>query len=159
MAGETWLYDLGPSAGKTTLDPAPGKPVQVGHFEFIFGNSGGYNDALVVDTNTMTVLGIGPEQWLQDARNYPPELGLSLIDIRASLIAHAPDTLSAAGHSGVTGPEGGHQGADTGVVALDLAAPFEPAGQPDHGVDLDALLAGVNPALHPPLDAIHIAIA
>ncbi|MBV9930264.1 MAG: hypothetical protein JO013_04885 [Alphaproteobacteria bacterium] len=166
---ETLLSNLGQSAtsAKTTLNPAPGHPVQVGHFEFIYGDTGGYNDALVVDTDTMTLLPGGPEEWLQDPRNYPGQLGVTADDIRAALVAHAPDTLAAAGHGGAAPaqPEAESHATtlalpgETVLVALDTAAVFAPAAAADHGVDLDALLAGVNPFLHPPLDVIHPAIA
>jgi len=165
---DTVLYNSGQSqtAAKASLTPAPGHPVQVGHYEFIYGDTGGYNDALVVDTDTMTVMPGGPEEWLQDARNYPPQLGLTADDIRAALIAHAPDTLAAAAHpAGAAPPEAETHATtlslpgETELVTLDTASVFATAGEAEHGVNLDALLAGVNPILHPILDAVHPAIA
>jgi hypothetical protein len=156
------LYNLGANgtAAKASLTPAPGHAVQVGHFEFIFGESGGLADAAVVDTDTMTLLPGGAEDWLQDAHNFTGDLGATADEIRAALTAGA--AKSASHDNDAVTPQGAEAHlatlGETKVLALDVAAVFANA-ETAHGVDLDALLAGVNPILHPTLDAIHPAIA
>jgi len=160
---ETLLYNLGSSAtaAKASLTPAPGHAVQVGHFEFIFGESGSLADAAVVDTDTMTLLPGGAEDWLQDAHNFTANLGATADEIRAVLTVHAAETASHA--SDTVTPQGAEAHlatlGETKVIALEVAAVFANADDTAHGINLDALLAGVNPILHPTLDAIHPAIA
>jgi hypothetical protein len=159
---ETLLYNLGSggTAAKASLTPAPGHAVQVGHFEFFFGESGSLADAAVVDTDTMTLLPGSAEDWLQDAHNFTADLGATADDIRAALTVHAAETASHDSNA-VTAQAESHLAAlgETKVLALDVAAVFANAADTPHSIDLDALLAGVNPILHPTLDAIHPAIA
>jgi hypothetical protein len=156
------VLDLGGRAAPGPQTP-PQPAVEVGHFDFYYGDTGGYNDALIIDTSTMTLYRGTPESWLQDPRNYPAPLGFSADDIRAQLVAHAPDTLAAAAHGGDAPAAESHATTlslpgETALVALDAATVFAPGGSAGHGFDLGALLALANPAPHPSLDYIHPAI-
>jgi hypothetical protein len=139
-------------------------PVTVGHFAFIFGATGGYDDALVVDLSTNGLYNGSPEAWLQDSRNYPPPLGFSADDIRAMLVAHAPDTLAAVAAQHSEGAVEAHQaslavrgGAES--ESIDAGLVFAPEAAAEHGLGLGLLLGSGHYLLPPPLDAIHPAIA
>jgi hypothetical protein len=161
---ETMVFDLGGRAAPGPVTP-PQPAVEVGHFDFFYGDMGGYNDALIIDTSTMTLYRGTAESWLQDPRNYPAQLGFSADDIRALLVAHAPDTLAAAHSGGAPAGAAADSHAttlslpgETELVALDAATVFQPAGSAGHGFDLGAFLHSANPMPHPSLEYVHPAI-
>jgi hypothetical protein len=151
IIGEIWAYNLGVAKG--ALAPLPGQAMGVGPFEIVLPDPGRYDDAVVIDTRTMSLLQGGLGDWLSDPRNLPQ--GVTADDIRAALIAHAGQTADPGAEAKPEGSAGPLAiPGETVVFALDASTAFAPE-TPQHEISMDALLAGI----HPPLDPIHIVIA